>query len=365
MAILGEDSVATAHREQRREIREQRRQTREERRALRRSGRAALSPEEQAYRDAQRATERKIRFIRHAVVYCFVCAGLLLTAGFRVMMIVAIFWGIGLVSQFFSALVAPQLRRQWIGSEVDRRVRKTVSRERRAMEGRHVRSLEELAASIAHEIRNPVTAAKSLVQQVAEEPNAPENSEYTRVALEELDRVERSIAHLLRYARDEEVRLQHMRMADVVDGALETLRDPLRKSGVEVRRRLHTDGEIEGDPEKLRRVVVNLVSNALDALEESGTPDPVVELEAGENLGGTEVWVRVRDNGPGIPDELQEKVFRPFYTSKETGTGLGLALTRKVVEAHGGEIELNSVQGDGTEFVITLPKERVPEVTAS
>jgi signal transduction histidine kinase len=73
----------------------------------------------------------------------------------------------------------------------------------------------------------------------------------------------------------------------------------------------------------------------------------------------------VRDNGPGIPDELQEQVFRPFFTSKETGTGLGLALTRKVVEAHGGEIELNSVPGDGAEFVITLPKERGPEAPAS
>ena len=121
-------------------------------------------------RDAQRAAERKIRFVRHLLVYAFVCTGVLITAGFKVMLIVAIFWGIGIVSQFFSVIVAPELRRQWIGTEVNRRVRKTVSRERRALEGRHVRSLEELAASIAHEIRNPVTAAKSLVQQMAEDP---------------------------------------------------------------------------------------------------------------------------------------------------------------------------------------------------
>jgi signal transduction histidine kinase len=82
----------------------------------------------------------------------------------------------------------------------------------------------------------------------------------------------------------------------------------------------------------------------------------VIEVETGENLARTEVWMRVRDNGPGIPPELQEKVFRPFFTSKETGTGLGLPLTRKVIEAHNGEVELTSVPGEGAEFVVTLPK---------
>jgi signal transduction histidine kinase len=338
----------------------------EEPRRTRRRRRSALSPEERLYRDAHRAVERKIRFFRHLFVYGLVLAGLAVArVPFFVVALVAIFWGVGVVSQFFSAIVAPTLRRGWIQTEVDRRVTKTVSRERRELEGQHVRSLEELAASIAHEIRNPVTAAKSLVQQLVEDPAGPDNEEYSRVALEELDRVERSIAHLLRYARDEELRMRDIRIADVVDGSLEALRDRLHKGGVEIRRRVHTEGALEGDPEQLRRVVVNLVSNALDALEESGTPEPVVEIETGENLAETEVWVRVRDNGPGIPPEIQERIFRPFFTSKENGTGLGLALTRKVVEAHDGTIELTSVPGEGVEFVVTLPKEHAEEVRSS
>ncbi|MEE8557202.1 MAG: HAMP domain-containing sensor histidine kinase [Myxococcota bacterium] len=338
--------------------------SRAERRRSRRKKRRELTTEERAYRDAQRAADRKIRLVRHLFIYCLVCAGILVTAGFRVMLMVAFFWGIGLVSQFFSAIVAPNLRREWIQSEVERKVQKTVSRERRALEGQHVRSLEELAASIAHEIRNPVTAAKSLVQQLVEDPNSPDNVEYSRVALEELDRVERSIAHLLRYARDEELRMRDIRIADVVDGALDSLRDRLRKSGAELRRRVHAEGELEGDPEKLRRVVVNLVGNALDSLEESATPEPYVEVETGENLAGTEVWCRIRDNGPGIPPEMQERVFRPFFTSKENGTGLGLPITRKVVEAHGGTIEFTSVPGEGVEFVVSLPKEHSTESQA-
>src|SRR5262249_57733345 len=88
-----------------------------------------------------------------------------------------------------------------------RRVRATLDGGRRALEGRHARSLEELSASIAHEIRNPITAAKSLVQQMEEDPRGAENVEYARVALAELERVERSVSHLLRFARGEETQL--------------------------------------------------------------------------------------------------------------------------------------------------------------
>ena len=77
----------------------------------------------------------------------------------------------------------------------------------------------------------------------------------------------------------------------------------------------------------------------------------------GENLAGSEVWLRVVDNGPGIPADEQERIWSPFFTTKETGTGLGLALSRKTVEAHGGRIELLSDPRQGSEFVLSFPKE--------
>ena len=79
-------------------------------------------------------------------------------------------------------------------------------------------------------------------------------------------------------------------------------------------------------------------------------------MATGENLASTEVWVRIRDNGPGMDADALGKIFRPFYTSKPEGTGLGLAITKKLVEAHGGTIEAQSAPGAGTEFVLTLPK---------
>ena len=112
-----------------------------------------------------------------------------------------------------------------------------------------------------------------------------------------------------------------------------------------------------GDVEKLRRVVINLVGNAIDALEESGTADPKIEVQIGENLAGDEVWLRVKDNGPGIDREAMQKVFSPFFTSKANGTGLGLAISKKLVDAHGGSIQVESEPGRGAAFVLGFPKQ--------
>ena len=148
-----------------------------------------------------------------------------------------------------------------------------------------------------------------------------------------------------------------IQLRDVSESALETFRDRLERSNVRVDTEIDTDGAMQGDPEKLRRVLINLVGNALDALEESETQDGLIELSAGENLAGTEVWLRVRDNGPGIDPQTLDRIFNPFFTSKSNGTGLGLAISKKVVDAHGGSIEATSTPGTGTEFLLTFPKQ--------
>jgi len=293
--------------------------------------------------------------VQHLVPYVFVVLLLAFLAR-PVAVIVALAWGVGLASHFFRAFVMPDLRKRWIRGEVEQKVHQTVSRERLQIEGKQLRSLEELSASIAHEIRNPITAAKSLVQQMGEDPTSAENVEYASVALVELERVERSISHLLRYARDEEIQVEEVHLAEVVTDAVGALRDRIEKGRIEVVPELDTVGVMDGDPEKLRRVVLNLVGNSIDALEERPSEHPRIEISVGDNLAGSEVWLKVRDNGPGMDEETQQKVFRPFYTSKANGTGLGLAISRKLVDAHGGTIEIDSSPGKGCEFVLTFPK---------
>ena len=154
-------------------------------------------------------------------------------AGFRATFIMALAWGIGLGFHWFGALVAPQLRRRLVEQEVEREVAAGVHRERKSLGAEHARTLEQLSASIAHEIRNPITAAKSLVQQMGEDPSSSANVDYAKVALDELDRVERSISHLLRYAREEEMDVRDVRLPDVIDSALGAQRQiPLERAGV-------------------------------------------------------------------------------------------------------------------------------------
>lgn len=323
--------------------------------------RESLDPHAQALREARLAANRKMGFLAHFVPYAAVCTFLLFVAGARAAMVVAFAWGIAIAIHFFFAVLAPDLRRRLLEQEIERRVRAGVREQRRSWEGQRARSVQQLSASLAHEIRNPITAARSLVQQMGEDPASGEQVEYARVALEELERVERSISHLLRFAREEDLRLEETRLDGAVEGALESLREAFATCPVAVERELEPV-LLRADPEKLRRVVVNLVRNALDAMRDAGTRQPRLRLQAGENLARTEAWLRVEDNGPGMDAEQLARIWSPFHTSKREGTGLGLAITRKLVEAHGGSVEVESEPGHGTRFVVILPKD--PEAPA-
>jgi signal transduction histidine kinase len=314
-----------------------------------------LNEDERAYLAARRRAEEKVDLYRELVKVAPI-ALILLVFLFPVGVIFSAYQVMRLGRRTYQTLIEPGVRDRLVAEEVGKRLDARVQAQRRAMEGEHARSLEKLSASIAHEIRNPITAAKSLVQQMGEEPSSPDNVEYAQVALTELERVERSVSHLLRFARDEELRGQDVSMGDVIDSALETFRERAARDGVAIERSFDTEGELRGDPEKLRRIAINLIGNAIDALADGPVAEPTIQVALGENLAGTEVWVRVRDNGPGIDPEVAARIFDPFFTQKQSGTGLGLPITRKLVEAHGGEIELESELGRGTEFVVTFPK---------
>jgi len=318
---------------------------------------------------ARRRANSRIAFLTHFGAYLATLALILVASrSIRVVMIVALGWGIALFWHYLWAMIAPKLRDRWVEDEVGTQTARSVRSERREVGTRSRRSLEDLSASIAHEIRNPITAAKSLVQQMGEDPASRENLEYAETALTELDRVERSISHLLRYARDEEPRFGTLELRSLALSAVEGLRDRARTSGVDLEIEFDRPGEMRGDAEKIRRVLENLISNAIDALETHGSSNgqsPRIDVLGGENLAGTEIWLRVIDNGPGIAAEDRERIWSPFFTTRRDGTGLGLALSRKTIEAHGGRIELVSRGREGneggSEFILSFPKDAQAE----
>jgi signal transduction histidine kinase len=304
---------------------------------------------------ARRRAQHEFAFWIHLASYLGTVALLafinLCTTSFPWFVFPTLGWGVGVLSHYLAVFGSRYLKERVFDPIVAREVQqqKTVLQtEKRA-------SIDELSSTLAHEIRNPIAAARSLVQQMGEDPTSLENVEYAKVALEEMERVERSISHLLKYAKEEDYQFAPVSIAAVVDAALTELRAKLDGAKVAVSRNYITGPTLVADREKLRQVFANILDNAIDAFE-SVPENRRIELFI-ENGNGA-ATVRVRDNGCGIPPDKLERIFNPFFTTKEKGTGLGMAITRKIVEAHAGTIDVLSEPGRGTEFVVALPISR-------
>jgi signal transduction histidine kinase len=144
-----------------------------------------------------------------------------------------------------------------------------------------------------------------------------------------------------------------------VDLALQLLRHRLESYNVEVKlKRLRPLPEVWADPDQLKEVLVNLLTNACEAMPQGG----VIVIQEGETFlqsVGQVVAIQVSDNGPGIPEAIQEKIFQPFFTTKEEGTGLGLSIATRILGEHGGWLDLESQSGRGTTFTINLPYRKI------
>lgn len=312
----------------------------------------APRPEEEVVGRARRRARAEVGFYTHMMSYLGVIAFLalvnLLTTRYPWFLWPALGWGIGLFSHYMAVFGGRMMRERFWEPAVEREVR----REKAVMNTEKQASIDELSSTIAHEIRNPIAAAKSLVQQMGEDPQSVENVEYAKVALDELDRVEKSISHLLKYAKEEDYNFGLINIANVVDAALTELKAKLDVAKVQVTRNYISGPTVLADREKMRQVFANILDNAIDALE------PVPEgrrIELFVENGGRLATVRLRDNGAGIAADRIDRIFNPFFTTKEKGTGLGMAISKKIVEAHEGNIDVVSEQGKFTEFVVTLP----------
>jgi signal transduction histidine kinase len=228
---------------------------------------------------------------------------------------------------------------------------RAVAVERSLAHAEKLAAIGELAARIAHDIRNPVSAARSLAQQLAKDAGSPFPAEHAAI-LAELDRVERQVAALLRFSRREEFRFQPLDLGELARSTMEHLRPRLEAAGIDTRLELAGGVGARADREKLRQVIINLVENAMDAL---------AELPAGRRLsitvgnGGGGATLSVYDNGPGVPADALAHLFEPFFSLKEHGTGLGLAIAKRTLDAHGGRITAAHQAGGGMAFRLELP----------
>jgi signal transduction histidine kinase len=230
-------------------------------------------------------------------------------------------------------------------------LRDTMEEMRQALRARD-EERETLLAGIAHEVRNPLGGMDLFTGILAEElAGRPEAAHAARVR-SELANLERVVDEFLDFARARPLDLAPVDLgslaAEVRDLALPLALDR------GVRLAVSGAGEAPGDRERLRRAVLNLARNAIEASPAGATVEIAARAE------GDQAEVEVRDRGPGLSAGARERLFRPFFTTKEKGTGLGLALAKKVTDAHGGTLAVEARPGGGTVARVTLPTGRAP-----
>lgn len=214
----------------------------------------------------------------------------------------------------------------------------------------------KLAAGVAHSIRNPLTSVKMrLFSMERSLMLTPPQKEDFEVISEEIRHIDTIVRNFLEFSRPPKLQMQQVSPSDVVDMALVLLRYRLESYGVEVQlireKRLP---ELWADPDQLKEVLANLLINACEVMVNGGRITITEEETVGAS-GEQMAVIRVHDTGPGILESIQDKVFQPFFSTKEEGTGLGLSIATRIIQDHGGRLELTSQEHQGATFIITLP----------
>jgi len=214
----------------------------------------------------------------------------------------------------------------------------------------------KLAASMAHSIRNPLTSVKMRLFSLDRslDLNSQQREDF-QVISEEIVHIDSLVQSFLEFSRPPKLRMQMISPSEIVDLALKLMTHRLESYQVSVQVERHERlPVVEADPDRLKEVLVNIMVNACEAMKGGGAIVIREEETLDASLGQVAV-VRIRDNGPGIEEGLRARIFEPFFTTKEEGSGLGLSIAVRIVEEHGGRLNLESRKGQGAEFSLILP----------
>jgi len=247
-----------------------------------------------------------------------------------------------------------------------RLVEEKVRLERELVNREHLARLGQMAAQVAHEVKNPLSAIKSIAQVMREEQSLSGYEQDLGLIVSEIDRLNRTVSQLLAFSRPRHADARPVQLADLISATVTLASGEARERGVDLNVESAADVTLTGEQGgALREALSNLVLNAVQATETGGE----VKIQAAVQTVATDRRVRpadlaaatltlsVTDSGPGIPADAQQRVFEPFYSTKSRGTGLGLAIVQRRVVEIGGSVELTSpVEGDhGTRFRLVLP----------
>jgi signal transduction histidine kinase len=225
-----------------------------------------------------------------------------------------------------------------------------------ALNAEKLASVGKLAASVAHEIRNPLVAVKLWLTTIQKKRHTDlELCRDMQMLLDEMSRLDGIVRDFLEFSRPRALNVEPLQLAPFLDETLELVGRRLEECRINLVRKYTAElPPIMGDGKQLKQVFINLLNNAAEVTPGGGE---IRILAAPASDRGTRpmVVVRIQDTGPGMPEEVQKRLFEPFFTTKETGTGLGLCIAAGIMTRHNGRLVLESSTGQGTTFAVWIP----------
>ena len=233
------------------------------------------------------------------------------------------------------------------------------------VQAEHLATMGELAAGVAHEIRNPLAGIAGAIEIISKDfPKNHPDREILDDLRQEVRRIEKVLSDLLTYARPKAPQFGMADLRDTVAHTLQIARQQIGNKNVEFSIQIPSPlPRFRMDPEQLQQVLLNLVLNGIQALDQEGKITIQARVQAGSGAPNRPNYleIAVSDTGGGISREQLERIFRPFYTTKRGGTGLGLSLCRRIISQHGGTLTAESEVKKGSRFIIRLPMREVVE----
>jgi signal transduction histidine kinase len=241
--------------------------------------------------------------------------------------------------------------------ETNRQLRRAEADARRS---ERLAALGQLSAGLAHEIRNPLGVIKGSAEMLTQKLQGaqPLASELAGYIYSEVNRLNALVSRFLDFARPLSVELRPQQITEILERSLESVHSQLPDSRVTIERRYSEAApEVLADDQLCERIFVNLITNAYQAMDGGGNGEKILRVSVlpESSAGRPGAGILIEDTGPGIPAELREQIFNPFFTSKKDGVGLGLSIVAKLVDEHRGSIRLERGAGGGARFHVFLP----------